>query len=62
MRKETQEWGAVCGIQRTEAVVTVGLERAHAQRLGQSQGLTVGGFDQLGLRGLAVRVDFAEEP
>ena len=50
------------GIQRAETPVAVRLERAHAQRLGQSQGLTVGGFDQLGLRGLAVRVDLAEEP
>src|SRR5712692_5955496 len=38
------------------------LERAHAQRVGQGQGLTVRGFGQLGLRGMAVRVDLAEEP
>ena len=49
-------------IQRAQATVAVRLERAHAQRLGQGQGLTVGGFGQLGLRGLAVRVDLAEEP
>jgi hypothetical protein len=40
----------------------VRLERAHAQRVGQGQGLTVGGFHGLGLRGMAVRVDLAEEP
>ena len=37
------------------------LERAHAQRVGQDQGLTVGGFGRLGLWGLAVGVDLAEE-
>ena len=42
--------------------MAVRLERAHAQCLGQSQGLTVGGCGQLGLRGMAVRVDLAEEP
>ena len=49
-------------IQSAQAVVAVGLKRAHAQRLGQGQGLTVGGFGQLGLRAMAVRVDLAEEP
>ena len=42
--------------------MAVGLERAHPQLLSQGEGLAVGGFGQLGLRGLAVRVDLAEEP
>src|SRR5882724_12595550 len=42
--------------------MAVGLERAYAQRVGLGKGLTVGGFGQLGLRGMAVRVDLAEEP
>jgi hypothetical protein len=40
----------------------MGLKRAHTQRVGQGQGLTVGGFGPRGLRGMAVRVDLAEEP
>jgi hypothetical protein len=42
--------------------MAVGLERAHAQFLGQSEGLAVEGFDQFGLWGLALRRNVAEEP
>jgi hypothetical protein len=42
--------------------MAVRLERAHAQRLGQGQGLTVGGCGSLGLRGMVVRIDLTEEP
>src|SRR5712691_1274263 len=49
-------------VQHPQAEVAVRLERAHAQRLGQGQGLSVGSFGQLGLRGLAVRVNLAKEP
>ena len=41
------------GIQRAEAAVAVGLERAHAQLLGQGEGLAVVGFGRLDLRGIA---------
>ncbi len=37
------------------------LERAHAQRLGQGQGLAVVGFGLIGFRGLALRCNVAEE-
>ena len=49
------------GIQRAEAAVAVGLERAHAQFLGQGEGLAVVGFGLLALRGLAPRRNVAEE-
>ena len=49
------------GIQRAEAQVAVGLERAHAEFLGQSEGLAVVGFGRLNLRGLVLRSDVAEE-
>src|SRR4029450_4700355 len=59
-RHETAPAGHL-SVERTQATVAVGLERAHAECRGQSQSLTVGGFGQFGLRGLAVRVDLAEE-
>ena len=59
---ETNVLLAERAVQYPQAAVAVRLQRAHAQRLGQGQGLTVGGCGQLGLRGLAVRVDLAEEP
>src|SRR5262245_19255809 len=49
------------GIQRAETAVTMGLERAPAQLLSQSKGLTVVGFGRLDLRGLAPRRNVAEE-
>ena len=55
-------WLTYLRIQCAQTPVAVRLERAHAQRLGQGQGLTVGGFGRLDLRGLAMRVDLAEEP
>ena len=42
------------GIQRAEAKVAVGLERAHAEFVGQGEGLTVVGFSRLDLWGLAM--------
>jgi hypothetical protein len=50
------------GVQRAETPVVVCLEWAHAQRVDQGQGFTVGSFGQFGLRGLALCVDLAEEP
>ena len=50
------------GIQRAEAPVAVGLERAHAELLGQGEGLAVVGFGLLDLRGIALRRNLAEEP
>ena len=50
------------GVQRAEAEVAVGQERAHAQLLGQGYGLLVGGCGRLDLRGSALRGDLAEEP
>ena len=49
------------GIQGAQAEVAVGLERAHAEFVGQGQGLAVVGFGQLVLRGLTSRRDVAEE-
>ena len=48
-------------IQRAEAEVAVGLERAHAECLGQGEGLAVGGFGLFDLRGLTLRRNVAEE-
>ena len=50
-----------CLIQSAEAAVAVGLERAHAQLLGQGEGLAVVGFGQLGLWGLALHRNVAKE-
>ena len=49
-------------IQGAEATVTVGLERAHAERLGQGEGLAVVGFSGLDLWGIVTRMELAEEP
>ena len=49
------------GIQRAKAAVAVGLERAHAEFLGQGEGLLVVGFGLLALRRLALRRNLAEE-
>ena len=49
-------------IQHAETSVAVGLERAHADRLGQSKGLAVLAFGLLDRRGSAVGSDVAEEP
>ena len=53
---------AGCGIQRTETTLAVGLEWAHAEFLGQSQGLSVVGFSLCGVRGLALCCDLAKQP
>jgi hypothetical protein len=49
-------------IQHAETTMAVGLERAHADRLGQGEGLAVVALGRLDLRGAAVRGDVAEEP
>src|SRR5262249_11515214 len=49
------------GIQRAETAVTMGLERAHTQCLGQGQGLPVVGCGRLDMRRLAPRRNLAEE-
>src|SRR5262249_19067712 len=49
------------GGQHAEALVAVGLERAHAQLLGQGEGLAVMGSGPLALRGIAMRGNVAEE-
>src|SRR4030095_11342651 len=49
------------GIQSTEAAVTVRHKRAHAEFLGQGQGLAVVGFVWRGLWGIAPRSKLAEE-
>ena len=41
--------------------MAVGLERTHAEFLGQGEGLAVVGFGLLNLRGLALRRNVAEE-
>ena len=48
------------GIQRAEAAVAVGLERAHAEFLGQGQGLLVVGFGLRGIGGIGVGMDDAK--
>jgi hypothetical protein len=48
-------------VQNAQAKMTVGLERAHAQLLGQVEGLAVMIFGLFGLRGLALRGNLTEE-
>ena len=50
------------GIQRAKAVMAVRLEWAHAEFLGQSQGLVVRSLGGRDLWGSAVHGDLAEEP
>src|SRR4029453_15337727 len=52
---------AVCGIQRTQAEVAVGLEWAHAKFVGQGEGLAVVSLGLLALRELAMRCTLTEE-
>jgi hypothetical protein len=47
-------------IQLAQPVVTVGHERAHAQLLGQGQGLLVVGFGRRGIGGIGVGLDSAK--
>ena len=54
-------WPAALCIQRAEAAVAVGLQRAHAEFVGQGEGLAVVGCGRLGLRRIALRSDVAEE-
>ena len=49
------------GIQRAEAAVAMGLERAHAEFLGQGEGLAVVGFGQFDYLRLALRRNVTEE-
>ena len=48
-------------VQTAQPTVAVGLERAHAQFLGQGEGLAVVGYGWLALRGIAMRGNVAEE-
>src|SRR4029450_2336362 len=52
---------AARGIQRAQAAVAVGLEGAHAEFLGQGEGLAVVGFGWLTLWGIAMRCNVAKE-
>ena len=52
---------AYLGIQRAEAEVAVGLERAHAEFLGQGKGLAVVGLCLFDLWGIAPRRNVAEK-
>jgi hypothetical protein len=49
-------------IQGAEATVTVGLERAHTERLGQGDGLAIVGCSGFDLCGIVTRIELAEEP
>ena len=51
----------ILAVQLPEAEVAVGLERAHAELLGQGEGLAVVGFGLVALRRLAPRRNVAEE-
>src|SRR5262245_3020470 len=46
----------------TETEVTVGLERTHAEFLGQGEGLAVVDLSRRKLRGITMRSDVAQEP
>jgi hypothetical protein len=48
-------------VEPPEAEVAVGHERAHAECLGQGEGLAVVGFGLIVLRGLTPRRNLAEE-
>ena len=48
------------GVQRAKAQVAVGLERAHAELLGEGQGLLVVGFGLRDIRGVGVGLDDAK--
>src|SRR2546425_4212694 len=52
---------ATLGIERAQAPATVGLERAHAEFIGQSEGLLTVGYGGVALPGVAQRRDVAEE-
>ena len=49
------------GIQGAKAAVAMGLERAHTELVGQGEGLLVIVFSFLGMRGIAMCSDRAEE-
>jgi hypothetical protein len=49
------------GLEGAEAMVAMGQERAHAQRLGQREGFAVAAFGPLGIRGTVLRGDLSEE-
>jgi hypothetical protein len=49
------------GIQRAQDAVAVGLERAHAECLGERKGLAVMGGGLVDVQGSAMRGDVAEE-
>src|SRR5262245_15423691 len=50
------------GVEGAETEVAMGLEWAHAELLGQGEGLAVMGFGRLDLWGIAMRGNLAEEP
>ncbi len=52
---------AELGIQGTETVVAMGDQRAHAEILGQGEGLSVVGFGFFDMRRIALRRNVAEE-
>ena len=52
---------ATPGIKRAQAAATVGLERAHAECVGQGEGLLVVGYGGLALQGIAPHRNVAEE-
>jgi hypothetical protein len=54
-------WSAALYIQRTEATVAVGLERAHAKLLGQGEGLAVVSGGLVDVRGLALCGDLSKD-
>src|SRR5215510_1389657 len=55
-------WPAAPCIQRTEATVAVGLQRAHAKLRGQGEGLVVVGCGLRGRQWLSLRCNLADEP
>jgi hypothetical protein len=57
-----QLWTACLDVESAQATVAVRLEWAHAEFVGQSEGLAVVGCGRLDLRGLALCRDLAMEP
>jgi hypothetical protein len=52
---------ATPGIECAQTPVRVGLERAHAECVGQGEGLLVVGSGRVGVQGSAMRGDLTEE-
>jgi hypothetical protein len=51
---------AGCGVHRAQPAMAVRLEGAHAQLLGQGEGLVIGGFGLLDIRGVGVAMNNAK--